>query len=225
VNSAVASLETQPTTSPTLIPIAVRAMRPARSPRGQMTFLTPVETLALLKVAKQRSTRDWAMILLAYRHGLRASEVCRLKLADIDQNAGSISIRRLKGSLQTVQPLYQHRGQPLLDETAAVRNWLRKRPADGSNYLFTSQKGGRLDRTQFFRVFRSIAEVAGLAAEKRHLHCLKHSLASHLVAGNVNLALVRQALGHRSINSTMQYVGTSDQQAADAAHSALMNLF
>jgi integrase len=45
-----------------------------------MTFLTPVETLAVLKVAKQRSIRDWAMILLAYRHGLRASEVCRLKL-------------------------------------------------------------------------------------------------------------------------------------------------
>jgi type 1 fimbriae regulatory protein FimB len=102
-----------------------------------MTFVTPVETLAVLKVAKQRSTRDWAMILLAYRHGLRASEVCRLKLADIDQKAGSISIRRLKGSLLTVQPLFQHRGQPLLDETAAIRAWFTKRPADGSNYIFT----------------------------------------------------------------------------------------
>jgi type 1 fimbriae regulatory protein FimB len=148
-----------------------------------------VETLAVLKVAKQRSIRDWAMILLAYRHGLRASEVCRLKLADVDQKAGSISIRRLKGSLQTVQPLYQHRGQPLLDETAAVRSWLRKRPSDGSNYLFTSQKGGRLDRTQFFRVFQTIAQMAGLPVEKRHPHVLKHLLASHLVASNVNLAL------------------------------------
>jgi site-specific recombinase XerD len=225
VNSAVASLGTQPTTSPTVNPIPVRSMRPARSQRGQMTFLTPVETLAVLKVAKQRSIRDWAMILLAYRHGLRASEVCRLKLADVDQKAGSISIRRLKGSLQTVQPLYQHRGQPLLDETAAVRSWLRKRPADGSNYLFTSQKGGRLDRTQFFRVFQTIGQIAGLPVDKRHPHVLKHSLASHLVAGNVNLALVRQALGHRSINSTMQYVGTSDDQAAEAAQAALMNLY
>jgi integrase/recombinase XerD len=165
------------------------------------------------------------MILLAYRHGLRSSEVCLLKLADIDQKAGSISIRRLKGSLQTVQPLYQHRGQPLLDEMAAIRNWLRKRPADGSNYLFTSQKGGKLDRTQFFRVFQTIAEIAGLPVEKRHPHVLKHSLASHLVAGNVNLALIRQALGHRSINSTMQYVGTSDGQAAEAAQAALMGLY
>jgi site-specific recombinase XerD len=225
VNSAVASPGTQPTTSPTVIPIGVRKVRSTRPQRGQMSFLTPVETLAVPKVAKQRSIRDWAMILLAYRHGLRASEVCRLKLADVDQKAGSIAIRRLKGSLQTVQPLYQHRGQPLLDETAAVRSWLRKRPSDGSNYLFTSQKGGRLDRTQFFRVFQTIAQIAGLPVEKRHPHVLKHSLASHLVAGNVNLALVRQALGHRSINSTMQYVGTSDGQAAEAAQAALMNLY
>ena len=146
MKSALASLGTHPVTGPTLIPIAVRTTRPASRQRGQMTFLTPVETLAVLKVAKQRSTRDWAMILLAYRHGLRASEVCRLKLADIDQKAGSICIRRLKGSLQTVQPLYQHRGQPLLDEMAAVRSWLRKRPADGSNYLFTSQTGEKLAR-------------------------------------------------------------------------------
>jgi integrase/recombinase XerD len=152
-------------------------------------------------------------------------EVCRLKLPDVDQKAGSISIRRLKGSLQTVQPLYQHRGQPLLDEMAAIRSWLRKRPVDGSNYLFTSQKGGKLDRIQFFRVFQMVAEIAGLPVEKRHPHVLKHSLASHLVAGKVNLALVRQALGHRSINSTMQYIGTSDGQAAVAAQAVLMNLY
>jgi type 1 fimbriae regulatory protein FimB len=225
VTSAVASPETRPLEAPAAIPIATRKMLPVRLKRGQMTFLTPVETLAVLKVAKQRSTRDWAMILLAYRHGLRASEVCRLKLADIDQKAGSISIRRLKGSLQTVQPLFQHRGQPLLDEVAAIRSWLRKRPSDGSNYLFTSQKGGKLDRTQFFRVFQTVAQLAGLPVDKRHPHVLKHSLASHLVAGNVNLALIRQALGHRSINSTMQYVGTSDGQAAEAAQAALMNLY
>jgi len=124
-----------------------------------------------------------------------------------------------------VQPLYQHRGQPLLDEVNALRAWLRTRPVDGSDFLFTSQKGGRLSRSQFFRVFQAHAEAAGLPAGKRHPHCLKHSLASHLVAGNVNLALIRQALGHRSITSTMQYVGTSDAQAAEAAQAALMRLY
>jgi site-specific recombinase XerD len=127
--------------------------------------------------------------------------------------------------MQTVQPLYAHRGQPLLDEIITLRAWLKVRPVDGSDYLFTSQKGGRLDRTQFFRVFQAIAEAAGLPAEKRHPHVLKHSLASHLIAGNVNLALVRQALGHRSISSTMVYVGTTDAQAAEAVQAALMGVF
>jgi site-specific recombinase XerD len=211
--------------TPAVIPISISKGRPIRPKRGRMTILTPQETLALLKAAKSRSTRDWAMILLAYRHGLRASEVCGLKLADMDLKAGSISIRRLKGSLHTIQPLYQHRGQPLLDETAALRAWLRKRPADGSDYLFVSQKGGKLGRTQFFRNFQRVAESAGLPVEKRHPHVLKHSLASHLVAGNANLALIRQALGHRSISSTMQYIGTSDEQAAEALQKALMGLF
>ena len=211
--------------NPAVIPISVHKGRPIRIKRGLMTILSPQETLSLLKAARKHSTRDWAMILLAYRHGLRASEVCGIKLADFDLKTSSISIRRLKGSLHTIQPLYQHRGQPLLDETAALRAWLRKRPADGSDYLFTSQKGGKLDRTQFFRNFQTIAESAGLPVEKRHPHVLKHSLASHLVAGNANLALVRQALGHRSINSTMQYIGTSDSQAAEALQKALMGFF
>jgi site-specific recombinase XerD len=190
-----------------------------------MTILSPQEMLDLLKAARKRSVRDWAMILMAYRHGLRASEVCGIKLADVDLKAGSISIRRLKGSLHTIQPVYQHRGQPLLDATAALRAWLRKRSADGSDYLFASQKGGKLSRIQFFRVFQMVAEIAGLPVEKRHPHVLKHSLASHLVAGNANLALIRQALGHRSIGSTMAYVGTSDGQAAEALQRALMGLF
>lgn len=207
------------------IPLSVHQPRPIRIKRGRMAILTPQETLDLLKAARKRSTRDWAMILLAYRHGMRASEVCGIKLADVDMKSGSISIRRLKGSLHTIQPLYQHRGQPLLDETAALRSWLRTRQDDGSDYLFTSQKGGRLGRTQFFRNFQTIAESTGLPIEKRHPHVLKHSLASHLVVGNVNLALIRQALGHQSISSTMAYVGTSDAQAAEALQKALMGLF
>jgi site-specific recombinase XerD len=211
--------------TPAVIPISVHKSHRIRRKHGRMTILTPQEMLDLLKAARKRSVRDWAMILLAYRHGLRASEVCGLKLADLDLKSGSISIRRLKGSLHTVQPLYQHRGQPLLDEQAAVKAWLRKRVDDGSEYLFTSQKGGRLSRIQFFRSFQKVAESAGLAIDKRHPHVLKHSLASHLVSGNANLALIRQALGHRSISSTMAYIGTSDAQTAEAVQKALMGLF
>jgi type 1 fimbriae regulatory protein FimE len=210
-------------TATNVLTIPVRKLN--RAKRSTMTFLTPEELLAVLRAARRRSVRDHAMILLAYRHGLRASEVCGLKLGDLNLKDGSLVVRRLKGSLTTVQPLYTHRGQPLLDEVAALRACLKQRPADGSDSVFTSQKGGALSREQFFRMFRDIAEEAGLPAGKRHPHVLKHSLASHLVARNVNLALVKQALGHRSIGSTMQYVGTTDTQAAEAAHSALMNLY
>lgn len=64
-----------------------------------------------------------------------------------------------------------------------------------------------------------------LAVLKRHPHALKQSLASHLVAGNVNLALVKQALGHRAISSTMVYVGTSEGQASEAAAEAMMAMY
>jgi len=165
------------------------------------------------------------MICVAYHHGLRASEVCGLRLADVDLRVGTIEVRRLKGSMSQVQPLYPHRGQPLLDELAALRAYLRDRIEDGSGVLFLSQKGGAMHRASFYSTFRAIAMAAGLTAGKVNPHVLKHSLASHLVRGNVNLALVKQALGHRSINSTMQYIGVTDGQAAEAAHSALMGLF
>jgi len=84
--------------------------------RSTMSFLSPEELLSVLKTARSRSVRDWCMILLEYRHGLRASEICGLQLPDIDQKSGSITAERLKGSLKTVQPIYKHRGQPLLDE-------------------------------------------------------------------------------------------------------------
>jgi site-specific recombinase XerD len=187
--------------------------------------LTPSEIQAVVKAAKVRSMRDWAMVLLAYRHGLRASEVCGLKLSDVDIRNESITLRRLKGSLKTVQPLYRHRGQPLLDEIHAMKAWLRERGDDGSDYVFTSQKGGRLDRTQFFRIFQALATEAGLPTEKWHPHCLKHSLGTHLVQRNTNLALVKQALGHKSISSTLRYTAVTDSQAAKAVSAALSDLF
>ncbi len=91
------------------------------------------------------------MILMAYRHGLRSAEVCGLKLSEVQ--SGAVSVQRLQGSLKTIQPLYRHLGEPLLDEVLALRAWLRERRPDPSDALFTSRKGGELDRTAFFRIF------------------------------------------------------------------------
>jgi site-specific recombinase XerD len=189
-----------------------------------MKALTPEEIIKVLRITANESTRNHAMILLAYRHGMRASEVCGLKVSDVDLKAGEIFIRRLKGSLKTTQPLADLAGQPLLSEKRVLRAWFAER-RDPSEYLFTSQKGGQLDRTAFFRLFQDVAERAGLPTDKRHPHCLKHSLGFSLVAANVNLAVVRQALGHKSIASTARYAVPTDEQTGKAVTAALAAIF
>jgi site-specific recombinase XerD len=116
-------------------------------------------------------------------------------------------------------------GKSLLDESKALRQWMKDRRGDGSDYVFTSQKGGRMHRSQFFRIFQACAASAGLARAKWHPHVLKHSLATHLIDGNVSLAVVKRALGHKSINSTMIYVTVSDRQAGEESRAALMRLY
>jgi type 1 fimbriae regulatory protein FimB len=212
------------TSAVNIIPFPQKRQR--RAKRNSMTFLTPDEILRVLRVAK-RSPRDHAMILLTYRHGLRASEVCNMKLAQIDLKNRQIDIPRLKGSLRTVQPIPEHRGdaRSLYDEIVVLKRWLAERIEDGSNYLFLSQKGGGLTRKQFFVTFRSIALAAGVSPEKCHPHSLKHSRATNLIAAKVGLMEVKALLGHKSISSTVQYIGVSDQQAAEAAKRADAEMF
>src|SRR5947207_14818100 len=148
-----------------------------RQSQQSMIHLEPLEVLSVLRSARAKGAREWAMIVVAYKHGMRASEVCNLRLDDIDLKNGSMVVERLKGSLRTTQAMTEHRGEPLLNELKALRQWLRLRRDDGSDFLFNSQKGGRLDRSQVFRLFKAAACEAGLAPEKQHPHCLKHSIA------------------------------------------------
>src|SRR5579864_4860274 len=133
-----------------------------RQSAQSMIHLEPHELLAVLRGARAKGAREWAMVVLAYKYGLRVSEISNLRLGDIDLKNGSIGVARLKGSLRTTQALTEHRGEPLLNEIKALREWLRLRRSDGSDYLFTSQKGGRLHRSQVFRLFRAIDRDAGL---------------------------------------------------------------
>ena len=192
--------------------------------RAKLAFLTPAEVLAVLRAAKDRRVRDWAILLVCYLHGCRASEISNFLLADLNPRTGSLLDRRLKGSLETAQPLHPHKGEPLLDEVKALKAWLKERPNDGSAFLFNSQKGGRLSRSQVFRIFQDCAEIAGLPEDRRFIHILKHSRASHLV-GKMDVALVRQAMGHKSLASTMVYAHVRDEDAAREARRVTMELF
>lgn len=193
---------------------------------SEMQALTEREILSVLKIASE-SKRNLAMILLAFKHGLRASEVCGLKTTDIDLKNGIITIRRLKGSLKSSQDLLDVPGQPLLSEKRVLRAWLEERETyrDRSDFLFLSQKGGKLDRSAFFRMFQSVAEQAGLPADKRHPHCLKHSLGFFLVEQGVSLPSIQQTLGHKSLASTGVYLKVNDARANRDAASAFANGF
>jgi type 1 fimbriae regulatory protein FimB len=194
---------------------------------SEMQALTQTEILAVLKLVASESKRNHAMILLAFKHGLRASEVCALKTTDIDLKNGTITIRRLKGSLKSAQDLLDLPGQPLVSEKRVLKAWLEERATyrDPSDFLFLSQKGGGLDRSAFFRVFQSVAERAGLSADKRHPHCLKHSLGFFLVEQGVALPSIQQTLGHKSLASTGVYLKVTDSRANRDAATAFANGF
>lgn len=188
-----------------------------------MEFLTPDELLSVLRTAREHSLRDHLMILFAYSHGLRASETCQIKMDDIQDQ--SLKIMRLKNSKTTIQPLVPHRGEPILDELKSLREYLKSRPLDAGEYLFTSQRGGCLDRRQFYKLFRQYATDAGMPESKRNPHILKHTAANHMIRAGMDVAFVQARLGHASIGSTMRYVSLNDTEVAEKAHTALMNTF
>jgi type 1 fimbriae regulatory protein FimB len=188
-----------------------------------MQALTPDEILRVLKVASA-SKRNHAMILCAFRFGMRASEVCNLRLTDLNIKDGTITVRRLKGSKTSVGHLTNVQGQPLLSVARVLKAWLDERD-DASQFVFTSQKGGRMDRSAFFRMFQNVATEAGLSPEKRHPHCCKHSLGFAMVAANRSLTTIQNALGHRSVASTGIYAQPSREQVDHAIQATLLELF
>ena len=117
-----------------------------------------------------------------------------------------IHIARLKGSLQSTQTLLRVKGNPLFDEKAALKAWLGVRKPDASDYVFNSQKSIQLSRVTVFKLYRQIARKAGLGETLQHPHVLKHTAAMLLVQQGANAFLIRQAMGHKSFDSTLAYV-------------------
>jgi type 1 fimbriae regulatory protein FimB len=184
--------------------------------QSTIRFLTQNELKALLDKAKKQSLRDYCMILLAYRHGLRASEICNLTVQNLDLDAGNIRCERGKGSISNWQTLGE-------DEVKALRSWLRKRPKSDSPFVFLSRKGTPVSRSQFFRIFKAIAQSIGLSAEKCHPHILKHSLGTHLANAGVSPQVIQNRLGHRNIQNTMVYLTVSNAYTDRMFEAALAN--
>src|SRR5215467_13293368 len=164
---------------------------------GQRTihFLTQDELRQLFKVI--RSKRDKAIFLVAYRHGLRASEIGLLQRADVDAKQKRISIHRLKGSISGLYPM-----QP--NVLKAIRSYLRPRE-DESPYLFLSKRSVPISRYMLHHLMQTYGELAELPVEKRKFHCLKHSIATYLLDAGTDLAFVKDWLGHANIQNTTIY--------------------
>jgi integrase len=169
-----------------------------------MKSLTEAQLLSILKRAKEASTRDHLMILVAYLHGLRVSEVCALTPANIRD--GFLTVQRLKGSLKTTQPLIEH-DSVLLNERQPLVQW--------ASQFQKNERIFAISRDRLAKLFLYYCELAGIPRHLSNFHVLKHSCAMHIIkqAGIENL---RQWLGHKSIASSGAYLRVSDEQASAA---------
>jgi integrase/recombinase XerD len=193
--------------------------------RSRISFMSSEQLERFLRAAKEYGPREHAMFLFAVAHGARASEIANLKISDINFKSEQVHIARLKGSLDSVQSLLQVKGNSLFNERAALDAWLKVRKPDADNYVFNSQKSTRLNRVTVYKLFKDIARKAGLPETLQHPHVLKHTAAMLLVQENVNAFHIRQHLGHRSFDSTLAYINSSDAAASAAASKAFSQVF
>lgn len=203
--------------TPSIIKNVVRMpKRRARQVRTRISYMSAEQLERFLQTAKEHGPREHAMFLFAVAHGARAQEIANLRLSDINFHNEQVHIARLKGSLASTQNLLKVKGNSLFDEKAALKAWLTVRKADADNYVFNSQKSTQLNRVTIFKIFREIAKQAGLGETLQHPHVLKHTAAMLLVQQGANAFLIRQALGHKSFDSTLAYVNPSDADASAA---------
>lgn len=188
-------------------------------------YLEPNDVLNILRIARECSTRDWCMFLLTFRHALRGKEVRELTVSNIDMEREEISIKRAKHGRDGTQTLDRHKGEPLLDEIAALRAWFKERKEDGSQILFLSQKGGAMKRMQFLRLFKRYARAAGISANLDHPHALRHALCSVMADQHADIYAIQKRAGHKNISNTMIYVHTTDRAASKSCQAALMTAF
>jgi len=155
--------------------------------------------------------RDRALLELMYACGLRASEAIGLELMDVDTEEGVLRARG-KGSKERIVPI----GQAAL---GALHPYLeRGRPAlvkgSSETHLFVNFRGGSLTRQGLYKIVRRHALRAGMA-DRMSPHTLRHSFATHLLAGGCDLRSVQEMLGHADVSTTQLYTHLSSERLKD----------
>ena len=182
---------------------------PSRVPREKYTYLTTREVDLLF--AQITDLRDRALFGTMYYFGLRPSEAGLLLREHVNFRTRRIYIPRLKGGVP---------GEKVMtaDCRRLLQRYLQSR-RDALPYLFPSRNNQPISRKRIAALFRHYATHAGLPPHKRHPHCLRHSIATHLIDAGQSLEYVQDHLGHRSIQSTGVYAKISDaRRERVAAH-------
>jgi integrase/recombinase XerD len=160
--------------------------------------------------------RDRALLELMYACGLRVSEVIGLELADVDIEEAMLCARG-KGSKERLVPV----GRQAIAALAAYR--ARGRPvllgAKADSKLFLNRRGGGLTRQGLYKIVQGHARGAGLE-ERMSPHTLRHSFATHLLAGGCDLRSLQEMLGHADLATTQVYTHLSAERLKDAYFSA-----
>jgi len=161
-------------------------------------YLTPLEMEKLLSAARRtgrHGERDYAMILIAYRHGLRVSELIALKWSQVDLEQGLLHVHRRKNGLSTTHPLFA-------PELRALRTMRRKYP--DSEYVFVSERKAPLTASTFHKLLARAGEQASLGLPI-HPHMLRHSTGFKLANEGRDTRSIQHYLGHKNIQHTVRY--------------------
>jgi integrase/recombinase XerD len=198
----------------TLVDDPTAQLRAPRQSRRLPHVLTRDEVARLL--AQPRGTdpaalRDRALLELMYACGLRASEAIALEAGDLDLEAGVLRARG-KGNKERLVPIgsaasralssYLQRGRPRL----VGERWEAR--------LFVNQRGAGLTRQGLYKIVQRHAASAGLA-DKMSPHTLRHTFATHLLAGGCDLRSLQEMLGHADIATTQLYTHLSAERLKD----------
>ena len=146
--------------------------------------------------------RDRAMLEFAYAAGTRVSELVNIQKTDLFFNEGIIRILG-KGSKERFIPIGSHAIRWTEDYLVKSRIVLVKQNKSG-NYLFLNNRGGKLTRMGFWKIFKKYIEEAGIK-KSVHPHSIRHSFATHLLEGGADLRSVQELLGHSDISTTQIY--------------------
>jgi type 1 fimbriae regulatory protein FimB len=167
--------------------------------------LTGREVEKLIEATKGNpyELRDRCLLLLMFRHGLRVSEACGLKLDQVDTESRVLHVARLKRGLSTTQPLRS-------DELRAISAWLkaRARMKPTGNAFFVSKQRKPLHRSSVNLLLQKYSAAASLPL-LAHPHMLRHACGFALADQGADTRLIQDYLGHRKIEHTVKYTATN----------------